>query len=55
MLKFINKLIDKVLKFNNSILSYKAVTKEVVIPSRAFVNWGIYLANSGEVDQALEK
>ena len=55
MIKFTKKLIDKILKFNNSILSYRAVTKEVVIPSRAFVNWGIYLANSGEVDQAVEK
>lgn len=55
MIKFIKKLIDKILKFNNSILSYKTVTKEVTIPSRAFVNWGIYLANAGEVNQAVEK
>jgi len=55
MIKFIKKLIDKILKFNNSISSYRTVTKEVVIPSRAFVNWGIYLANSGEVNQAIEK
>lgn len=55
MFKFIKKLIDKVLKFNNSILNYKSVTKEVIIPSRAYVNWGIYLANSGEIDKAVEK
>ncbi len=55
MIKFIKKLIDNVSKFNDSVLSYRTIARDMVIPSRAFVNWGIYLANSGEVDLALEK
>lgn len=55
MFKFINKLVEKVLKFNNSVSSYKSHSGEIVIPSRAYVNWGVYLANAGEVEQAIEK
>ncbi len=55
MIKFFKKLLSSISKFNNSVLNYRTIAREVVIPSRAFVNWGIYLANSGEVDLALEK
>ena len=55
MLKFFKKLAEKVSQLNNLISDYKSVTKDVVIPSKAYVNWGIYLANTGEVEQAVEK
>jgi len=55
MINYLKKIFERVTKLNDSVLSYRSIAREVVIPSRAFVNWGIYLANAGEVDLALEK
>lgn len=55
MFENFGNIVKKISKINDSITEYKTASKNSGIPSRAFVNWGIFLANSGNIDQAIEK
>ncbi len=55
MNKFIKEFSDKVDSINKTIDQYKAYTNDAGIPSKAFLNWGIFLANSGNIEQAVKK
>ena len=55
MIKFFKKLFKNVSQFNNSLSNYKLVTNKTFISSKAYVNWGIHLANKGNIEEAIKK
>ena len=55
MSNFLKKLESLISKLNEAICDYKNVSQDACIPSKAFINWGISLANQGLLDQAIEK
>ena len=55
MNKFLQKLVKDIEKLNSKINSYEKIAKDVVLPSKAYMNWGVFLATSGDIESALEK
>jgi len=55
MFKFFKKLLDQISIYHDTTQLYEAVTNKTTIPSKAYVNWGIFLANTGDIEDALKK
>ncbi len=55
MKKLLKKIIDQINEINRFINEYYTLGKSISLPSRAYMNWGISLAKTGDIDQALEK
>ncbi len=55
MKKFFEELFRSISKFDFYVNHYKTQTKIINLPSVAYVNWGLYLAEIGLVDEAIEK
>ena len=53
--KFIHNLFLSVESLNRQVNHYKIVSKEPAIPSYAYINWGLYLINSGKKEKGIEK
>ena len=51
----VNKILDGVKKFDKFVSNYEKLTITTEMPSSAYLNWGIHLANLGELDCAMEK
>lgn len=52
---YIKNLLASVDTFNRHINHYKAISKEPALPSYAYINWGMFLINSGNKEKGLEK
>ena len=52
---YIKNLLASVDTFNKHINHYKAISKEPALPSYAYINWGMFLINSGNKEKGLEK
>ncbi|MDD3237870.1 MAG: DUF3808 domain-containing protein [Candidatus Gastranaerophilales bacterium] len=55
MKNFIKTIFKTIKKLDKYTTDYKKRTAVVELPSLAYVNWGIYLANKNEFDKAIEK
>lgn len=55
MNKFFQKIFENIEKLNSKVVSYEKIAKEVILPSKAYMNWGVFLATSGDIEHALEK
>ena len=53
--KQINNLFVSAETFNRHINHYKLISKEPALPSYAYINWGMYLINTGNKQKGLEK
>ena len=50
IVKYITNLLNSVDTFNKHINQYKLVSKEPALPSYAYINWGMHLINSGNLE-----
>ena len=55
LVRYINTLLNSVDMFNKRINQYKAISKEPALPSYAYINWGMFLINTGNKERGLEK
>ncbi|MEI7474911.1 MAG: tetratricopeptide repeat protein [bacterium] len=55
MKNFFDVISKKISTMSKSVDEYKEITKTTPLPSRAFINWGVYLATIGDLDKAIEK
>lgn len=53
--KYLKKIIDSIKKLDVEVNDYKKVVQNPYIPSIAYVNWAIHLAESGHIHEAEEK
>jgi len=53
--KYINNIFVSAETFNRHINHYKLISKEPALPSYAYINWGMYLINTGNKEKGLEK
>ena len=54
-IRYITNLFNSVDTFNKHINQYKLISKEPALPSYAYINWGMHLINSGNLEKGLEK
>ena len=54
-IKYISNIFNTVEYFNKHINQYRQISKEPALPSYAYINWGIYLINSGNKQKGLER
>ena len=55
MKKFFQQIYNKIIKFDEYTNQYQKITNNIEIPSLAYTNWGIYLANLKNFNSAIEK
>ncbi len=55
MRKSVSKILDKINEIDDFVCNYKKMTITAEIPSTAYLNWGIHLANIGQLDVAMDK
>lgn len=53
--EYIKKIINRVKQLDLEVNDYKKVVQNPYIPSIAYVNWAIHLAEAGQIDAAQEK
>ena len=49
------KIKNKIEQFDNFIKDYSSTTKNTHIPATAYMNWGIELAQNGDINSAIDK
>lgn len=54
-IKNLRTLLTSVELFNKQINQYKLISKEPALPSYAYINWGLFLINSGKKDRGIQK
>lgn len=55
MKKFFQQIYNKIIKFDEYTNQYQKITNNIEIPSLAYTNWGIHLANLKDFKSAIEK
>lgn len=55
MKKFFQQIYNKIIKFDEYTNQYQKITNNIEIPSLAYTNWGIHLANLKDFHSAIEK
>ena len=55
MKKFFKQIYKKILKFDEYTNQYLKISNNVEIPSLAYTNWGMHLANLKDFNSAIEK
>jgi tetratricopeptide (TPR) repeat protein len=55
MKNFVEIIFNNIRNLDVFVNNYKKFAKNVVIPSKAYINWGINLAISGNIEEAIQK
>lgn len=53
--EYLKKIIDNIKKLDFEVNSYQKIVRNPYIPSLAYVNWAMYLADHGQFEEAEEK